>query len=471
MSNEPVNKKKPNIVFILTDDQRHDTIQALGNPEIHTPVLDSLVHQGTAFTSAFIPGGTCPAVCMPSRAMIHTGRRLFSFPDHGETLPSEYPLLGECLRDSGYDTYGIGKWHNGPESFQRSFANGDEIFFGGMWDHWNVPAYRYQPNGDYHTKVPYVTNAFNSNQVTFQLSDHVSPGCHSTDLFTDAAINWLDTKSSANPYFMYVSFIAPHDPRTMPKKYMDMYNPDDLLLEPAFMTTYPFETGVASIRDEGLAIYPRTEAEARKHKAEYYAMISHLDDGIGKILQKIESMGDLEHTIIVLAGDNGLALSNHGLYGKQSCFDHSVRVPLIFAGPGIPKDQKSQHPCYLFDIMPTLFELCDLPIPPTVEGSSLCPSLTGNKPSLEWNEKEFVYLAYGDFIRGIRSNRFKLIEYRLPGSNTQLLFDLEKDPSERFNLIYDPNSKEILEELRLKLFEHRDLWHELDHPSGKEFWQ
>ncbi|MFQ8600584.1 MAG: sulfatase-like hydrolase/transferase [Oscillospiraceae bacterium] len=128
-----------NVLFILTDDQRYDAIHALGNPAIHTPNMDRLVEMGTAFTNAHIPGGTSGAICMPSRAMINTGRTLFSLAGEGQDIPPEHTTLAEVFAQAGYTTFGTGKWHNGTPSFARGFSSGDNIFFGGMWDHWNVP--------------------------------------------------------------------------------------------------------------------------------------------------------------------------------------------------------------------------------------------------------------------------------------------------------------------------------------------
>lgn len=463
------NGSRPNILFILTDDQRHDTIHALGNPYIRTPTMDGLVQRGTAFSHAFIPGGTCMAVCMPSRAMIHTGRKLFSFPGHGESIPEELVLMGEHLAAGGYQSYGIGKWHNGPRSFARSFGGGSEIFFGGMWDHWNVPAYSYRPDGDYTNRVPYVTDAFHSKDVTWQLSDHVRPGVHSTELFAEAAIDWLGSRNDDRPFFLSVAFMAPHDPRTMPKRFRDLYRDSDLPAEPAFASEYQHDYGVANIRDEGLAAYPRTQKEAAIHLADYYAMITHLDDAIGRILNRLDSLGQLEQTIIVLAGDNGLALSNHGLYGKQSCFDHSVRVPLLFAGPGVERGKVSGVPCYLLDIFPTICELTGLSVPTTVEGRSLA-SVLGGKPKM-WGESEVVYLAYGDVVRGVRTATYKLIEYAASGTRTTLLFDLQHDPHELHNLAGDESKRELVRELRRRMVQQRDQWNDDDHPTGHTFWE
>jgi len=129
---------RPNILFFFTDDQRFDTINALGNPHIHTPNINRLVERGTAFTRAHIMGGTSQAVCMPSRAMLHTGRSLFSIQEQGQTIDPDHVMLGEALQQNGYTSHGLGKWHNGKGSFNRAFSSGDEIYLGGMCDPWEL---------------------------------------------------------------------------------------------------------------------------------------------------------------------------------------------------------------------------------------------------------------------------------------------------------------------------------------------
>ena len=151
--------KKPNIVFFFTDDQRFDTIGGLNNPAVETPNLDRLIERGTAFNNAYIMGGSSGAVCMPSRGMLHTGRSLYHIQGRGESLDPEHTTLGQTLQASGYTCFGTGKWHNGTAAFARSFNSGAEIFFGGMNDHWNVPACDFDPNGEYLTK-PKINNRF-----------------------------------------------------------------------------------------------------------------------------------------------------------------------------------------------------------------------------------------------------------------------------------------------------------------------
>ena len=153
-------KKRPNVLFLLTDDQHYGTIHALGNDEIKTPNIDRLVHRGTSFVNAHIPGGTASAVCMPSRAMINSGKTLFHLEGTGQNIPCSHTTFGQCFLENGYHTSAIGKWHNGVESFSRSFASGADIFFGGMWDHWNVPTCRYDPTGMYDNVINFVVDFY-----------------------------------------------------------------------------------------------------------------------------------------------------------------------------------------------------------------------------------------------------------------------------------------------------------------------
>ena len=182
---------QPNVLFFFTDDQRFDTLAALGNSHILTPNMDRLVARGTAFTHAHIPGGTSGAVCMPSRAMLHTGRSLFHLEGAGQRIPTQHLLLGEHLRANGYDTFGSGKWHNGRDSFARSFSAGAEIFFGGMTDHWNVPAYDYDPAGRYDGKCPQVDDPFHSKEESYRDCDHIAAGTHSSELIANGALRFL----------------------------------------------------------------------------------------------------------------------------------------------------------------------------------------------------------------------------------------------------------------------------------------
>ena len=442
----------PNIVFFFTDDQRFDTIAALGNEHIITPTLDSLVRDGVTFTSAYIMGGTSGAVCMPSRAMLHTGRTLFHIEVQGQAIPTDHTTMGECFQQAGYETFGTGKWHNGTESYARSFTAGAEIFFGGMDDHWNVPAHDFDPDGKYESRLPRCKDAYYSNELEHRHADHITAGKHSSELFAEATVDFLKSRDDERPFFAYVSFMAPHDPRTMPKQYLDMYDPADIPLPESFMPRHPFDNGDLKTRDERLEAWPRTPDAIRRHIAEYYAMITHADAEIGKVIDTLKQTGQYENTIIVFAGDNGLALGKHGLMGKQSIYEHSVHVPLVMAGPGVPKGERTGAFCYLIDIFPTLCELTRTPIPSTVEGQTLVPAMRDADEMI----RDTLILAYTHIHRGARDKRWKLIEYAVGGVRTTQLFDLENDPHELTNLADDPARGEQVERLRGEVARWRD---------------
>lgn len=458
---------RPNVLFFFADDQRFDTIRALGNPEVSTPTIDTLVRRGVAFTHAHIPGGTVPAVCMPSRAMLHSGRSLFHLSGAGQTIPSAHTTLGEAFRSAGYRTFGTGKWHNGAESFNRSFSDGDEIFLGGMADHWNVPAFHYDPSGAYATQLPLCPDPGRSNEVVQRCCDHISAGVHSSRLVTDAAVDFIKDSTAETPFFAYVSFLAPHDPRTMPERFRAMYDPERIELPANFAGGHPFDNGELHIRDEMLAGFPRTPEETRRHIAEYYAMISHLDYEMGRVVDALKASGRADNTIVVFAADNGLAVGRHGLFGKQNCYEHSIRVPLIFSGPGVPSGETSDAYAYLFDVFPTLCDLSGIDIPRSVEGTSLRPAIAGTNDSV----RDTLYLAYKDVQRGVKTRSHKLIEYVVNGRHTRSqLFNMESDPDELHDLSDDPASKTTIGELRAELRRLRDSWDDPDSEWGARFW-
>lgn len=463
-----MSNNRPNVVFILTDDQRFDTIHALGNKEISTPNLDKLVERGAAFTHAYIPGGTASAVCMPSRAMINSSRTLFNLEQNGKEIPECDTTMCQAFRNAGYNCHGIGKWHNGTESYTRSFSSGEDIFFGGMWDHWNVPVCDYRNDGNYDCEIPFVPN-FSGNQIPVHvLADKIHAGVHSTELFSADAINFISNYNEDQPFFLYLSYLAPHDPRTMPEKYRTMYKAEDITLPPNFMEMPAFSFGWADRgRDEAVASFPRDPNEIRQHIADYYAMISHIDDNVGRIINALESKGVLENTIIVFCGDNGLAIGQHGLMGKQNVYEHSVHIPLLISGPGISPDSKCNNYVYLLDVFPTLCDLCGVKIPSSVEGKSFAKMFSHP----EFETRSDLYFAFQARIRGITDGKYKLIEYRTDRLKMTQLFDLEKDPCEIYNF-YDFNGyDEIVESLRKRMKGYRAEWNEDNHIYGRQFWE
>jgi arylsulfatase A-like enzyme len=378
---------KPNILFLFADDQRADTIGAHGNPHIKTPVIDGLARAGVSFRRNYVMGGNSGAVCVPSRAMLHTGKTWFAM--NTNTLAGE-KLMGELFAEHGYTTFATGKWHNGQPSWLRSFQHGESVMFGGMSDHEKVPLHDRGPDN---TMVGPRTGAG-----------------FSTEMFADAAIKFLeqhDTAAGAKPFFCYIAFTAPHDPRQPPPGFPANYKSRPPLPK-NFSPQLPFDNGFMNGgRDENLGAWPRTEAMIRDQLAEYYAMIEHLDARIGRILDVLKRRGLAENTIVVYAADNGLALGSHGLLGKQSVFEHSMRTPLILSGPRIPQGQSTEAFTYLLDIFPTLCELAGVPAPAGIFGESLRPLWDGSKKQI----RDTLFLPYIQVQRAVRDERWKLIRY------------------------------------------------------------
>ncbi|MEZ6071048.1 MAG: sulfatase-like hydrolase/transferase [Pirellulales bacterium] len=396
-------QQRPNILFLFSDDQRADAIGAYDNPHIRTPNLDRLAEQGFNFRRAYCMGSIHGAVCQPSRAMLNSGRTLYHVPMDLKNVP----ILPDVLRQAGYTTFGTGKWHNGEESFARGFSLGNAVFFGGMWDHSKVPLIDLSRDGTY-------TNKRNGDRF-------------SSTVFADAVIDFLRGHDGATPFYAYVAFTAPHDPRMPPQEYRDAYAPGDVPLPANFMPQHPFNNGWLVGRDEQLAPWPRTPEVIESQLAEYYGLISHLDAQIGRILAALDETGHGADTLVVFSSDHGLAIGSHGLLGKQSLYEHSMRTPLIFAGLDVPAGETDAL-VYLYDVMPTLLDVAGVPLPEAVEGQDLVPIWRGERATI----RDTLFTTYEDIQRAVRDGRWKLIRY--PKIDHTQLFDLEADPNELNNL-------------------------------------
>ncbi len=418
--------KKPNILFMIADDHRHNAIQTMGDPTVQTPTLDKLIQDGTAFTQAYIMGSTSGAVCMPSRGMLLTGRSLFRFaePDLGD-----YPLWPQLMQEAGYTTYGIGKWHNLPRSFARCFQGGRNIFFGGMSAHDAVPIHDFDATGAYPPENSYQGPGF------------------STNLFCDAAIDFINSYEDEAPFCLYLSFTAPHDPRTPPPEYAALYPAESMPVPENFAPEHPFDNGDMRLRDEQLAPWPRTPEIVQQHIADYYGLITHLDAQIGQVLAALKARGQVDNTIVVYTADHGLAVGQHGLFGKQNMYDHSLRVPLIIRGPNIPQNQRLDDFCYMPDLYPTLCDLAEISVPDTVESRSLLPLIQGDTDA-QTPHRETIFSAYKTEQRMVREGNNKLIEYFVEGERETQLFDVDNDPWETNNLATDARHQTRVENLR-----------------------
>ena len=400
--------ERPNILLLFADDQRADTIGAWGNPAIETPHLDRLVGRGFSFRGNYCFGSNSGAVCVPSRAMLMSGRTWFDV----KADLSGARLLPEVLRESGYATFATGKWHNGEASFRRAFPEGRSVFFGGMDDHTRMP-------------VADVTNGV--------VGPRRTAAKFSSEEFADAAITFLKQAPAEQPFLCYVAFTAPHDPRNPPEAYRDRYYRRRPPLPDNFLPLHPFDHGFArDLRDENLAAYPRTRGTVGDQLCEYYGLITHLDEQVGRILAALAASPSGTNTLVIYAADHGLALGSHGLLGKQSVYEHSMRCPLIIAGPGMPPGGGTRAFTYLFDLFPTILDVAGVAPVPGLAGESLRPLWTGQRDRI----RDSVFLPFTDTMRAVRDERWKLIMY--PQIGRTQLFDLAMDPTERIDLAADP---------------------------------
>lgn len=411
----------PNVVFIFADDQRADTIAALGNPVIKTPNLDRLVKRGVAFTRAYMQGGNQGATCVPSRAMLLSGRSLAQIDEKllkHQTWPHAFGA-------AGYATFATGKWHNGPPSVSKSFQQAKALFVGGMVNPLQAPTSDMLPNG----------------KLT---PGKVGPK-HLCEEATDETLAFLKSQDGKKPFFSYLAFDGPHDPHIVPEGFPIDYAPASIPLPPNFLPQHPFDNCEMVIRDEQLMKWPRPEADVKTMLAEYYRYISFLDVQVGRVLDAVDASPYAANTIIVYAADSGVARGSHGLIGKQNLYEHSMRVPLIVAGPGIAADKRSEALCYLFDVLPTLGKLCGVATPPGSNGREFTAVLKDpSQPA-----RPFLMFGYKSIQKALSDGRWKLIRY--PHVDRTQLFDLQADPYETKDLSALPEHAERIQAMLVKL--------------------
>ena len=382
--------KRPKLLFLLTDDQRWDTVSALGNKEIKTPTFDRLAHTGFHFTNAYCMGSMVGAVCLPSRTMLATGRSLWRIPGNPRakvTPPGVHTLPGQ-LNEAGYTTFHCGKAGNA-----CTFSNA----------------------------------TFQTNIATDKRDENSA-----TEL-AEAAIKFLNGHDPAKPFFMYLAPPVPHDPRLAPKEFVKMYDAQKLTLPKQFMREHPFDPGVLNIRDEQLASYPRSPEDMKQHLADYYATVSHMDAEMGRVLDTLKTRGFDKNTIIIFSSDQGLACGGyHALMGKQNLYE-DVKPPLIISGPGIPQGS-SDALVYLYDLFPTILHLAGAEVPVECEGQNLLPVVNGKATKV----RDTLFGAFTNVQRMIRDDRWKLLKFNVKGEKHSMLFDLKNDPEEIHNLAAVP---------------------------------
>jgi len=407
--------QRPNVLFILSDDQRPDTIAALGNPVIRTPNLDRLVHEGFAFDRVFC---TTP-ICTPARAEILTGCTSFAnhVPWFGMPINPSLTILPQVFRNAGYHTIHVGKWHNDGHPRDRGYAVTRRVFDNDNLNH-------YQAKGHI---------------MRFRESRGLVEG-HSTELFTDAALEELKAAPHDEPWFCFLAYHAPHDPHDTPQPFAGLYDAATMPLLDNYMPEHPLDNGDMVIRDELLADWPRTQRDMRRYRARYYAMITHMDHHIGRVLNWLDRRRLTRNTIVVFTGDQGLAIGSHGLLGKENMYDHSIGAPFIMRGPGIPAGKRSSALVHHVDHLPTLCEFAGIHRPASARhGHSLVPLMRGRVG----NVRDAVFCEFyspeqpGEPLRhsqrAVRTEEWKLVWY--PLIRRYQLFDLRRDPLELVDLL------------------------------------
>ncbi|HET6217129.1 MAG TPA: sulfatase-like hydrolase/transferase [Acidobacteriaceae bacterium] len=452
--------RRPNFLVLIADDMTFRAIHTLNNPEVETPHLDRLVDNGCAFTHCFHQGAWEPAVCTPSRYMLNTGLTAF----HARQLVDQTPLWGEVFGQAGYDTYFIGKWGVTQPSLKRSFRDIGREGPMGMFVSGPTAYDRPSPGN---TWTPWDTSLkghwLHTNRWENARHDEIK---HSAQIWADGASDYLLKQAhSVTPFFMYVGFNSPHDPRQSPKEFVDRYPKERVEIPPNYLPEFPFDQGDHRGRDELLAPFPRTREAVQLHRSEYYALITYMDAQIGRILDALERSGRAADTYIIFTADHGLAVGQHGLMGKQNLFDHSIRMPLLISGPGIAKGKKIDAMVYQHCLFATTCDLAGIAIPKTVEFPSLADLITGSSERekydaifsyMEWNMSAMANWLKVPAIqnyrmrqRTVRTRTHKLIIYPLAGM-TQL-FDLEKDPWEIHDLADKHEHAALKSSLRKRL--------------------
>lgn len=488
--------EKPNVLVIFTDDHRYTGVHSLGGMPVKTPNLDKLADEGIAFTNTYLMGSFLGATCIPSRAMLHTGRNLFELDGSGHNIPASHTMLGEAFMHEGYNAHFVGKWHQDFNSLARSFNSGGKVSGKPRYltDQFRMPYSDWNEDGKYLVENCYLLEYDKQGKVfrrPINKNDKRGPtgtedtGPHVSEVLADEAIDFIRDYRNKKPFFIYLAFPTPHDPRQAPVRYQEMYPLDEIELTPSYMPQHPFDNGHIVLRDELLADWPRTPEIAKKHLADYYAIISHLDDQIGSVIQALKDNGLYENTIVIMAGDSGLGVGNHGLLGKQNIYDEDgIHVPFIISGGLVDmtnRGRRVEAQCYIHDIFPTVCDISGIPIPGSVTGNSLLPVINRETDHI----REYTYHAYRQHQRAYRKDNYKLIEYvRSPdsqknrgdfiaGSRVTQLFNIKEDPWEIHNLADFPEYAELVSVMRMEM---REAARELgDSADGKrttiDFWE
>ena len=417
--------EQPNIVFILTDDQRYDAMSCAGHPFLRTPNLDRLAAEGVRFGNAFVT----IALCAPSRACFLTGQYAHShgIKDNKTHLDDSTITFPRVLHDAGYDTAFMGKWHMDGQEGPRPGVN-RWVSFKGQGEYW--------------------PSALNVDGRMTNVAGHM------TDVLTDFAVDWLK-QPRKSPFMLYLSHKSVHGPFTPPIRHSKLYS-DAKVPRPETMGK-DYEGQPKWLENaQGWNLGTRKadpEAHARFVR-NYNRCIVGIDESVGRVLSTLQDIGALDNTVVVFAGDNGYFQGEHDLRDKRAMYEESIRIPLLMRYPRLVRPAKLENRMVLhIDLCPTLLDLAGVKVPETVQGRSWKPLLKGKASDWRrdflyeyWEEKPFPIPT----IRGVRTDRWKYIEYP-EIDDTSELYDLKNDPIETKNLINSPSAAATLADMRARL--------------------
>ncbi|HUT12048.1 MAG TPA: sulfatase, partial [Thermoguttaceae bacterium] len=436
---------RPNVVFILTDDQRWDQMSCEGHPFLKTPHIDRLADEGARFANMFVT----TSLCSPSRASFLSGLYAHSHGvvDNFTDYPADLPSFPRRLQEEGYETAYIGKWHMGEQSDERRPG----------FDYWVTHAGQGQ----------YYDTTFNVNGRQM-----VKEGYY-THRVTDMAIDWLE-QEHRKPFLLILGHKAPHTPFTPEKRYLHIYDqvkikyPETAFalegkpkwVEQRLATWHGIYGPIYGFREK----FPDTSPEGVKEFAAfvraYTATIKSVDDSVGRIYRTLKETGRLDNTLLIFAGDNGMFLGEHGMTDKRTMHEPSIRVPLLARYPELIRPGTVIEPQVLnIDLAPSVLEICGARPLENIHGKSWKPLLGGDAGGwrkswyYEYNyEKQFPYTPN---VRGVRTDRWKYVHYPhgdgKPDRHKAELYDLEADPGETNNLIDDPARAAKVAELKAEL--------------------
>lgn len=455
--------KRPNILWYCTDQQRFDTIGALGNPHVRTPVIDSLVGEGAAFTHTYCQS----PICTPSRSSFMTGlypSRLHNTRNGNATFPEGIPLISKLIADQGYDCGMIGKFHLQSSGYRTEPRIPDDGFT--TWQFSHAPRDDW-PEGE-HDYADWVREQGADLTALRASEDGVPAEYHQTTWATTRAIEFIDRHNDDEPWMLNINVYDPHPPFIPPKSYESKFDPEDMP-GPHFQES-DLEAQ-EKLKDADFQTGSRTpeECEAKESQAKYYAMIALIDDEFGRLWEHLKESGQADNTLIIFTSDHGETLGDHGLMFKGCRFyEGLVRVPLIFHWPGhVNGGGRFDQLTELLDLSATLLDFAGAAIPDYHQGISLRPLITGdqdkNTPVRESVRCEYFDALAPKFTQGngtfatmYRDERYKLVVYHSLGLGE--LFDLSSDPHEHHNLWDLPEHAALKASLILKSFnEHVNL--------------